>query len=249
MGCWSPLDAMEAYMRTLRLCEEFYKYCEEEEEEDEGESIPMEPKCVEYISALAAGNRARRMVDVEDGGMSPSLLALAAAARQTGGRVVCVRREREAGERLGRQVERLGLADVVEWRVEGRPRESVEQIGGVDFAVVDGGMGEEDCEEAVAALDVGPRGAVVVVSNLFGGGKSGAAPEGGRRRVQRRGRSSVVLPFGGGMEVIRIAGSKRRTFVVYYEDTKTIRCCIPVLDSHANDSCVRKSKCVTHGVA
>ncbi|XP_042439254.1 uncharacterized protein LOC122024656 [Zingiber officinale] len=177
MGCWSPLDAMEAYMRTLRLCEEFYKYCEEEE--DEGESIPMEPKCVEYISALAAGNRARRMVDVEDGGMSPSVLALAAAARQTGGRVVCVRREREAGERLGRQVERLGLADVVEWRVEGRPRESVEQIGGVDFAVVDGGMGEEDCEEAVAALDVGPRGAVVVVSNLFGGGKSGAAPEGG----------------------------------------------------------------------
>ncbi|XP_074588784.1 uncharacterized protein LOC141844683 [Curcuma longa] len=223
MGCWSPVDAMKAYLRTLQLCEEFYEYYEEEE-------VGIEPMCVEYISALAAGNRARVMVDVEPGLMSPSVIALAAAARQTGGRVVCVRREKEAGELLRRQAEGLGLADVVECRVAGRPGEAVERLRGVDFAVVDRGMGEEDCEEAVAAVDAGPRGAVVVVSNLFDGGRSQqAAPAGGRTR----GRSSVVLPFGGGMEVIRIVGrrgdgdggrrGKRRTFVVYYEDRETVR--------------------------
>ncbi|KAG6528730.1 uncharacterized protein LOC122039866 isoform X1 [Zingiber officinale] len=229
MGCWSPVDAMKAYLRTLQLCEEFYEYYEEEE-------VGIEPMCVEYISALAAGNRARVMVDVEPGGMSPSVIALAAAARQTGGRVVCLRREQEAGELLRRQAEGLGIADVVECRVAGRPGEAVERLRGVDFAVVDRGMGEEDCEEAVAAVDAGPRGAVVVVSILFDGGRRsppGAAPAGGRTRVQMRGRSSsVVLPFGGGMEVIRIVGrrgdgdggrrGKRRTFVVYYEDRETV---------------------------
>ncbi|CAL9108070.1 unnamed protein product [Musa textilis] len=219
MGCWSPLDAMKAYMHTLQLCKDYYS----EEEGAARSSKLVEPECMEYIAALAAGNQARSMLDIESGGMSPSILALAAAARQTGGRLVCVRHEQAHIEALRRQIESLDLADVVECK-RGEPLESIRQLESVDFAVVDHRL--EHCRELVSAIDVNPRGSVVVVSNLFQGRRAAASY--GQLVKERAVAKSVVLPFGEGMEVTRIGrtgkrgyhGGRRATrkFVVYYED-------------------------------
>lgn len=201
-------------------CKDYYS----EEEGATRSSKIVEPECMEYISALAAGNQARSMVDIESGGMSPAILALAAAARQTGGRVVCVRHEQAHLEALRRQIESLDLADVVECK-RGEPLESIRQLESVDFAVVDHRL--EHCRELVSAIDVNPRGSVVVVSNLFQGRRAAASY--GQLVKERAVAKSVVLPFGDGMEVTRIGraakhgchGGRRvtRQFVVYYEDS------------------------------
>ncbi|WOL03622.1 hypothetical protein Cni_G12342 [Canna indica] len=231
MGCWSPSDAMKAYMNTLQLCKDHY--CFEET------SQLIEPQCMEYISALAAGNQARLMVDVESGGaVSPFILALAAAARQSGGRLVCARHEEADAAELRRQIETSGLADVVECEAAKTPLETIEQLKCVDFAVIDHAL--EDCRELAAAVDANPCGSVVVVSNLFKGrrdGGGGASSSYGQVLKREGGVvRSAVLPFGGGMEVTKIgrrvngkccgshagAGRRfRRTFVVYYEDNAT----------------------------
>lgn len=44
----------------------------------------------EFISAMAAGNCSRIMVDVCENSAGPTTLALIAAAHQTGGRVICI---------------------------------------------------------------------------------------------------------------------------------------------------------------
>ncbi|RWW83309.1 hypothetical protein BHE74_00008191 [Ensete ventricosum] len=204
-------------------CKDYYS----EEEGATRSSKLVETECMEYISALAAGNQARSMVDIESGGMSPSILALAAAARQTGGRLVCLRHEQAHLEALRRQIESLNLEDVVECK-RGEPLESIRQLESVDFAVVDHRL--EFCRELVSAIDVNPRGSVVVVSNLFHGRRATASY--GQLVKERAVAKSVVLPFGEGMEVTRVGragkhgchGGRRvgRKFVVYYEDSNVV---------------------------
>lgn len=53
--------------------------------ENDGSSQTQEPDGNEFISALAAGMSAKLMVEVTSD-VSPSTVALAAAARQTGGK-------------------------------------------------------------------------------------------------------------------------------------------------------------------
>ncbi|XP_068649604.1 uncharacterized protein [Aristolochia californica] len=70
---WSAQSPTNAYLQTLKMG----KKCKE-------------PDVSEFISALAAGNSAQLMVEACDGAAGATTLALAAAAHETGGRVVCI---------------------------------------------------------------------------------------------------------------------------------------------------------------
>lgn len=155
MGCWSPLNAMKAYVHTLQLCNQ-----------DCNSNKLLEPECIEFISALAAGNQARLMLDIASDGLSPSTLALAIAARHTGGRLVCVCRDRdqESLKQTQSQIQNFNLGDVVHF-VVGDPCEVIKQYRNIDFAVVDHRI--RDCEELLLEIDMNPNGSVVVLSNLL----------------------------------------------------------------------------------
>ncbi|CAB4301729.1 unnamed protein product [Prunus armeniaca] len=78
MACWSAENATKAYLKTLKMGQK-----------------ANEPDVVEFISALAAGNNAQQMVVAFAGAADSTILALVAAAQQTGGRVVCILRGNE----------------------------------------------------------------------------------------------------------------------------------------------------------
>ncbi|XP_059633978.1 uncharacterized protein LOC132276535 [Cornus florida] len=73
MASWSAENATKAYLQTLKM--------------GKGEN---EPDAAEFISALAAGNNKKLMVTACAGTAGSIILALVAAAHQTGGRVVCI---------------------------------------------------------------------------------------------------------------------------------------------------------------
>ncbi|GER35027.1 molecular chaperone Hsp31 and glyoxalase 3 [Striga asiatica] len=73
MACWSAENATNAYLQTMKM----------------GKSA-NEPNGAAFISALAAGNNARFTVVACGGPADSTTLALAAAAHQTGGRIVCI---------------------------------------------------------------------------------------------------------------------------------------------------------------
>ncbi|CAO2839006.1 unnamed protein product [Amaranthus hypochondriacus] len=72
---WSAENATKAYLKTLKM----------------GIKRPTEPDVSEFISAIAAGNNAQLIVVTSGEETSlTTLLALLAAAYQTGGRVICI---------------------------------------------------------------------------------------------------------------------------------------------------------------
>ncbi|KAJ1413627.1 S-adenosyl-L-methionine-dependent methyltransferase [Sesbania bispinosa] len=70
---WSAENAKRAYLQALKMAKR-----------------GKEPDVAEFISALAAGKNAQLMVVASAGVADSTTLALAAAAHQTGGRVVCI---------------------------------------------------------------------------------------------------------------------------------------------------------------
>ncbi|KAM1456541.1 hypothetical protein ACFX13_034670 [Malus domestica] len=78
---WCPQAAMEAYLHTLQL------YCKHHNDQDlmDGNSSSgiTEPKCMEFISALAAGKRARLMLQITSQGVTPLTVSLAVAANNS----------------------------------------------------------------------------------------------------------------------------------------------------------------------
>ncbi|KAJ0960719.1 hypothetical protein J5N97_001415 [Dioscorea zingiberensis] len=156
---WSPLHAMQAYMHTLQLCKDNCK-----------NSVILEPKSMEFISALAAGNQAKLMVDISSVGISPLTLALAVAAKQTGGLLLCIRSHLQTLQETKTHLENFHLCDVVELKL-GNPSEVVKQYENIDFAVVDSRVVEGCSVSLFFALDasMNPDGSsVVVVNNIVG---------------------------------------------------------------------------------
>lgn len=86
------------------------------------------------LSALAAGMSAKLMVEVASE-VSSLTVALAAAARQTGGKVVCIIPESKLNESK-QVIEDSGLEDMVEFET-GNPVEVLPNYENVDFSVFD----------------------------------------------------------------------------------------------------------------
>ncbi|BAF22735.1 Os08g0110600 [Oryza sativa Japonica Group] len=213
---------MDAYLHTLQLCKE------QQQDDARGSGMVMEPRSMEYIAALAAGNQARHLLDVASsaggGGASSSsssspatAVALAIAAARTGGRLVCVRDDQQGLDGVRRHLRRLGLAtSAVDFQLAPSPSAAVRRLRRVDFAVVDAGV--ERCGEVLGAVDVDPMGAIVVVTNVFQEERTSWSSRSGHGdgsrvcsygQVVGKGRS-MVLPIGhGGMEVTKLGLGRR----------------------------------------
>lgn len=148
---------------------------------------------------MAAGMKAKLIVEVTSG-VSSSTIALAAAARQTGGRLVCILPEPILAESK-KVIKDSGLKDIVDFQT-GDPHELLPHYEHIDFSLVDCKM--DDHDQLLQLIDVNPRRAVVVAKNLERGRKGLAGHVRGmdHDRVPIR---STKHPIGkGGMEVTMI---------------------------------------------
>ncbi|GMN56446.1 hypothetical protein TIFTF001_025567 [Ficus carica] len=167
---------MKAYLHTLHLGKA---------DRNEQESTELiEPRCTEFVSALAAGKRARLMVEVTAEGITQLTIALAATAKQTGGRLVCLiilhqkckhvsinARQTESDQNSSTTSRQLirnydhDLEDVVEVEYScGNPSEVIEKFTSDDFAVIDCKL--EDHLNLYKILNLNPSGSTVVANNV-----------------------------------------------------------------------------------
>ncbi|KAJ7962576.1 S-adenosyl-L-methionine-dependent methyltransferase [Quillaja saponaria] len=187
---WSATSATRAYLDTLKLCNSVKR--------QSGSWRSPEPGSNEFVSALAAGMRAKLIVEVTSG-VSPSTVALAAAARQTGGRLVCILPELILAESK-RVIKDSGLKDLVEFKT-GDPSELLPNYANIDFSLVD--CKNDDYTRLLNLLDVNTTRSVVVANNLVGErkGLGGHLKGKDEEKVTVR---SLKHPIGKGMEVTMI---------------------------------------------
>lgn len=168
----------------------------------EAEGLPLrerhrnlEPASAEFICTLAAGIQAKRLVEI-GGSTGLSTIALAAAARRTGGRLtsfeIVPERQAESRETLAR----LGLDRFVEFV----PRDAAEVLPSLeplDFVLI-------DCEkdDYIRFFDMAPlaRPAVVVADNII----SHDLRDYVAHVCSLPGVESITLPIGKGLEVTRV---------------------------------------------
>ncbi|KAF2311749.1 hypothetical protein GH714_026495 [Hevea brasiliensis] len=144
MGCWSAENATNAYLKTLRMGKK-----------------AKEPDVAEFISALAAGNNAQLMVVACASSAISNVLALVAAAHQTGGLVICILRDHEELQ-ISRQV--LGLdACQIEFVIGEAQNLLLTNYSEADFVLIDCNL--ENHEGILGAVQASRKrnGAVVVV--------------------------------------------------------------------------------------
>ncbi|CAL5383149.1 unnamed protein product [Camellia sinensis] len=204
---WSPVFAKNAYLDTLKLrglkIEDFLRLtvlsipkCSKHEEQCDSCST-SEPESKEFISALAAGMNAKFIVEVTPTA-SPSTIALAAAARQTGGKLVCILPEPRLGESQ-KVIDDSGLNDMVEFKT-GDPAELLSSYENIDFSLVD--CKTDNYTNLLEMLDVNPTRSMVVADNLVEG-RTGLG--GHVKGMENKGKvRSTKHPIGKGMEVTMI---------------------------------------------
>ncbi len=162
----------------------------------------LEPVSAEFVCTLAAGCGARRLLEI-GGSSGLSTIALAAAARQTDGRLVSIEiepaRQAQAKERLAA----LGLAAHVDF-VRADAGEVLGRYDALELVLID--CEKDDYERFLAMLRLSP-GAVVVADNIL----SHAMGQYVRTVRSYPGVESVTLAIGKGLEVSRfVTGSSGR---------------------------------------
>ncbi len=155
----------------------------------------LEPDSAEFICALAAGIRATRLLEI-GGSSGISTIALAAAARQTGGRLVSIEIEPARQTESRHTLTELGLADYVDY-VLADAGAVLDRHTDLQFVLID--CEKDDYIRFFDALRLAP-GAVVVADNILSHalwdyvGHVRAVP----------GVQSLTLPVGKGLEVSRV---------------------------------------------
>jgi predicted O-methyltransferase YrrM len=159
----------------------------------------LEPASAEFICALACGCGARRLLEI-GGSSGLSTIALAAAARQTGGRLVSIEIE-PARQALARQrLKELELADHVDFVLADAGR-VLGQYDALELVLID--CEKDDYVRFLGLLKLSP-GAVVVADNIL----SHDLREYVEAVRAYPGVESVTLPIGKGLEVSRfVSGS------------------------------------------
>ena len=161
-----------------------------------------EPNGAEFISALAAGNNAQLMIATScaQNMVNPSLLlALVAAAHQTGGQVICIvpsHRELQSTKTA------LGSSDYANKFVQfivGDPSHLLltHEYKEADFLLIDCNL--RNYEDIIEARRGGEKTRVVVGYNAFSKGSS----------WQWSGLGTHLLPIGDGLLVTKIEGNSR----------------------------------------
>uniref|UniRef100_A0A1J3FAQ2 Uncharacterized protein n=1 Tax=Noccaea caerulescens TaxID=107243 RepID=A0A1J3FAQ2_NOCCA len=187
MAFWSAENATKAYLSTLKT-----------------DHRSKEPNVAEFISALAAGNNAKKIAVACAGAANADILvALIAAANQTRGRVVCVLR---------------GIEELIISKKMLEPSE-IHQIQFVvgesnDNALINDHFGEADFVLVDCNLDNHQEIVTKIVNhheeNARNGGVSGVAVVVGYNAFSRGswrfsdGRKTQFLPIGEGLLVTRV---------------------------------------------
>jgi len=158
----------------------------------------LEPASAEFICALAAGTGARRLLEI-GGSSGISTIALAAAARETGGRLTSIEIEPSRQEEARETLRRHDLAHYVEF-ISGDAGGFLPSLTGlIDFALID--CEKDDYIRFFDMLPVG-RGAIVVADNILSHNLHAYVAH-----VRSRGSTrSITLPIGKGLEVTVYAG-------------------------------------------
>jgi predicted O-methyltransferase YrrM len=154
----------------------------------------LEPPSAEFLCALAAGIGAKRTAEI-GGSSGISTIALAAAARHTGGKLVSIEIEPQRQRQSRETLRSLGLEEFVEY-ICGDAAAALPKLGAVDLALIDCEKG--DYVRFFDLLQVA-AGGVVVADNII----SHALGAYVRHVRQRRGIESITLPIGKGLEVTR----------------------------------------------
>ena len=149
------------------------------------------------ICALAAGCRATSLLEI-GGSSGISTIALAAAARQTNGRLVSIEIEPARQAASKRTLADLGLADRVDY-VLADAGEVLDRYADLQFVLID--CEKHDYVRFFDRLRLAP-GAVVVADNIL----SHHIQDYVRHVRAVPGVESVTLPIGKGLEVSRIGG-------------------------------------------
>jgi predicted O-methyltransferase YrrM len=152
----------------------------------------LEPASAEFVSALAAGCRARRLLEI-GGSTGISTIALAAAARETGGRLTSIEIESSRQANARRTLSSLGLAGWVDFVLDNAGN-VLNQYDGLEFVLID--CEKEDYIRFSRMLRLAP-GAVVVADNILSHGLWDYV----REVRSRTGVESITLPVGKGLEV------------------------------------------------
>ncbi|XP_021730443.1 uncharacterized protein LOC110697369 [Chenopodium quinoa] len=180
---WSAENATKAFLETLKL----------------GIKKPTgELDVSEFISAIAAGNNAQLMVVTcgEDTSLT-TLLALVAAAHQTGGRVVCIFRGLEEFQST-MQAFGQDTTNLIEFIIGDAERLILEEFKDADFVLNDCKLMNHEAILRAVQVNSGRKckGAIVLGCNAF----CSSSWEWAGVRTQ-------LLPIGEGLLVTRIAGA------------------------------------------
>lgn len=155
----------------------------------------LEPPSAEFLCALAAGIGAKRMLEI-GGSSGISTIALAAAARDSGGRLTSIeiepRRQAESRETL----KDLNLVQFVEYICDDAEK-ILPVLGEFDLALID--CEKEDYIRFFDMLQVTPGGVVVADNILSHSLGEYVAYVRSRARVE-----SITLAIGKGLEVTRM---------------------------------------------
>ncbi len=157
----------------------------------------LEPVSADFVHALAVGCGARSLLEI-GGSSGLSTIALAAAARETSGRLTSIEIEPRRQAEARNTLQGLETAAYVDF-ILGDAHEILRNAGSFDFVLIDGE--KEDYAAFFDLLHLRP-GAVVVADNILSHGLW----EYVRHVRAREGVSSVTLPIGKGLELSRIDG-------------------------------------------
>jgi predicted O-methyltransferase YrrM len=157
----------------------------------------LEPAAAEFIAALASGLDAKQLLEI-GGSSGISTIALASAARATGGRLFSIEIEAVRQAEARQIIESLGLATHVEF-ILGDAAEFLPTLGEMSFVLID--CEKEDYIRFFDMLLLRP-GAVVVADNIVSHGLSDYVDH----VRSRAGVESMTVPIGKGLEVTRLTG-------------------------------------------
>ena len=161
----------------------------------------LEPPSAEFLHSLVVGVGAKRLLEI-GGSSGLSTIALASAARETGGRLISIEIEAKRQAESRQTLQALGLDQIVEFICDDAAN-VIPRLGELDFALID--CEKEDYIRFFDMLRIVPGGFVVADNIISHSMKDYVA-----HVRQRSGVESITLPIGKGLEITRFAGQLLR---------------------------------------
>jgi predicted O-methyltransferase YrrM len=156
----------------------------------------LAPVSAEFLSVLASGVGARKIVEI-GGSSGISTIALAAAAQQTQGKLISLEIEPVRQAESKQTIAKLGLSDFVDFRL-GDAAQALPQLKDVEFVLID--CEKQDYIRFFDMLHLRP-GAIVLADNILSHHLTDYVAH---VRAQQ-GAASVTLTIGQGLELTRVA--------------------------------------------